>query len=139
MTNVLQQQFLYCFTWSSSQLLNLNIRRLFYLSTRFLSALAIESSAIHWLPGLTYLFLSFWLFLVGFFWMLWMLVTVHVRHASQITTWGTIFTVRLFSVFKEWIRSWSHALLITYDKTFTKNLLLVRPEEVTRRKKKKKN
>ena len=74
--------------------------RLFYLSTQFLSALAIESSAIHWLNGLSNLFLSFWLFLVVF-WMLWMLVTVHVPHASQITTWGTIFTERLFGVFKE--------------------------------------
>ena len=36
------------------------------------------------------------------------------------------------------MRSWSHAFLITYDKTLTKNLLAVRPEKVTRRKKRKK-
>ena len=52
MINVLQQQLLYFFTRSNNQLLNLNILsfiRLFYLSTRFLSVLALESFAIHWL------------------------------------------------------------------------------------------
>ena len=120
MTNAFQQQFLYCFTWSSNIFF-----RFFYLSIRFLPALTIiESSPIHWLTGLTNLFPSFWLFLV-LFWKLWMLVTAdkpcHVPHASRITTWGTIFTEKLFSVFKEWVKSWSHAFMISYLKTFTKN------------------
>ena len=96
--------------------------RRFYLSTRILSVLTIESSAIHWLTSLTNLFPSFWLFLV-LLWMLWMLVTVHnpcnVPQASQITTW-TIFSKRLFSASKEWLRSWSHTFLITYDEKSTK-------------------
>ena len=69
MTNAPQQQFLYWFTWSSNQLLNVK---------------------------------------------------------------------KLFSVSKEWVRSWSHAFLITYQKTLTKKLLAVRPEKATRSKKKKK-
>ena len=105
--------------------------RFFYLSTWFLSILTIESSDIHWLTGLTKFFPSFWLFLV-LFWMLWMLVTVfkpcHMPHASQITTWGTLFTERLFSVSKEWVRSWSHTSLIIYDKTFAKKLKAVCPK-----------
>ena len=55
-----------------------------------------------------------------------MLVAVHklfhVPYASRIKTSGTIFTERHFSVSKEWLRSWSHAFLITYRKTFTKKL-----------------
>ena len=55
-----------------------------------------------------------------------MLVTVHklchVLHASRITTCGTIFTERHFSVSKEWVRSWSHTFLITYHKTLIKKL-----------------
>ena len=147
MTNVLQQQFLYCLTWNSNQLLNLNIISFLFLQTFLLInsislLLMIESSAsIHWQTGLTNLFPSFLLFLV-LFWMLWMLVTVYkpccVPHASRTTTSGTIFTERLFSVSKEWVRSWSHAFLITYDKTLTKKLLAVRPEKVTRRKKRSK-
>ena len=50
---------------------------------------------------------------------------------------------RLSSVSKEWVRSWSHAVLITYHKVLTKKLLAVRPEKVMRwkkiKKKKKKN
>ena len=125
--------------WTSSLFF---LCRLFYLSTRFLSALTIESSAIHWLTELTNLFPSFWLFLT-LFWTLWMLVTVHkpyhVPHASRITIWGTIFMEIHFSVSKEWARSWSNAFLITYDKMFIKDLLAVRPVKVTRRKKRKKN
>ena len=52
MTNVHQQQLLYCLTWSSNQLLNLNIFfffRLFCLSVPFLSVLTLESSVIQWL------------------------------------------------------------------------------------------
>ena len=145
MTNVLH--ILYYFTWSSNQLLNLNIFSFLFLQTFLLInsislLLMIESSAsIHWQTGLTNLFPSFLLFLV-LFWMLRMLVTVHkpccVPHASRTTTSGTIFTERLFSVSKEWVRSWSHAFLITYDKTLTKKLLAVRPEKVTRRKKRSK-
>ena len=111
---------------------------LFYLTNRFLFVLTIESSAIHWLTGLINLFPSLWLFLV-LLWMLWMLVTVHkpchVPHASRITTSGTIFTERRFSVSKEWVRPWSHAFLITYDKTFTKKLLTIFLEKVKRRNK----
>ena len=120
--------------------------RLFYLSTRFLSVLTTESSAsihasVHWLTSLTNLISSFWLFLV-LFWMLWILVTVdkpcHVPHTPRKTTWRKIFTERLYSVSKRWVRSWSHAFLIAYHKKLPKKLLAVRPEKVTRRKKKKK-
>ena len=71
-----------------------------------------------------------------------MLVTVHkpchVPHASRITTSGKIFTERPFSVSDEWVRSWSHAFLITFDKTLCKKLLVVFPGKVMRRKKRKK-
>ena len=74
-------KFLYCFTWSSNQHLNLNIFFLFlrtFLLINSISVLKIESStSIHWLTGRTNLLPSFWLFLV-LFWMLWMLVTVCV-------------------------------------------------------------
>ena len=125
MTNVLQQQFLYCFTWSSSQLLNLDIFSflfLYYLLTQFISVLTLKSFAIYWL---TCFRVSGELFLV-LFWMLWMLVTVHklyhVSHASRITTCGTIITKRHFNVSKEWVRSWSHVFLITYHKILIKKL-----------------
>ena len=94
--------------------------RLFYLSTRLISVLTLKSYAIHWL---TCFRVSGRLFLV-LFWMLWMLVTVHklchVPHASRIATCGRIFAKRHFSVSKEWVRSWSHAFLITYHKTLIK-------------------
>ena len=51
-----------------------------------------------------------------------------MAHTSSITTWGTLFTERLFSVSKEWVRSWSHASLIIYYKTFAKKLKKVRPK-----------
>ena len=125
-------KYLNCFTWSSNQLLNLSI----YLSTRFLCVLTIESSATQWLTGLTNLFSQF----LAVFCSFWMLVTFHklchVPHASRITTRGTTFTERIFSASKEWVKSWPHAFLITYDKTFTKKLLAVRPEKVKRREKK---
>ena len=96
--------------------------RLFYLSTRFISVLTLKSSAIHWL---TCFRVSSGLFLV-LFWMLWMLVTMHklchVPHTSRITSCWTIFMERHFSVSKEWVRSWSHAFLITYHKTLIKKL-----------------
>ena len=109
---------------------------LFYLSTLFFSVLMLESSAIHWVTC----------FRVSncycFFWMLWTLGTVrkllHPPHASRITISESTFTERLFSVSKEWIRSWSHTFLITYDKTLTNRLLAVRLEKETRRKKIKK-
>ena len=98
----------------------------------------IKSSAIHWLTRFQ---VSSGLFLV-LFWMLWMLVTVHklchVSHASRITTCGAIFTERHFSVSKEWARSWSYAFLITYHKRLITKVLVIRPEKVTRRKKRKK-
>ena len=96
--------------------------RLFYLSIRFMSVLTLKSSAIH---RLTCFQISSGLFLV-IIWMLWMLVTMHklcrVTGALQITTCGTIFMERHFSVFKEWIRSWSHAFLVTYHKNLIKKL-----------------
>ena len=61
----------------------------------------------------------------------------HVPRASRIRTWGTIFTGIFFSVFREWVLSWLHAFLINNLKTFAKKLLAVRPENVTRRKKRK--
>ena len=96
------------------------------------------SSAIHWL---TCFRVSSGLFLVPF-WMLWMLVTVyklcHVPHALQITTWGTIFTKRNISVFKEWVRSWSRAFLIAYHKTLTKKPFGGRSRKNDEKEKKKK-
>ena len=153
MTNVLQQQLLYFFTWKSNQLLNLNIFSFLFLQTfllinsiyRFISVFTLKSSAIHWL---TCFRVSSRLFPV-LFWMLWMLVTVHklchVPHTSRITTCGTIFMERHFSVSKEWVRSWSHAFIKRFHrlsqlimKRWLKSLLAVRPEKVTRRKKRKK-
>ena len=126
MTNVLQQQLLCFFTWSSNQLLNLNIFSFFRIFTYELDFSGLPSTG--WLANL---FPSFWLFLV-LFWMLWMLVTVfkacHVSHASQITTWGTLFTTKLLSVSKEWVRSWSHTSLIIYYQTFANKLKAVRPK-----------
>ena len=61
-----------------------------------------------------------------------------VPHASQITTLGTIFTEIYFGVSKEGVRSWKHVFLVTKLKTLPKKLLAVRPEKVTRRKKRKK-
>ena len=126
MTNVIQQQLLCFFTWSSNQLLNLNIFSFFRIFTYELDFSVLPSTG--WLANL---FPSFWLFLV-LFWMLWMLVTVfnlcHVPHTSQITTWETLFMERHFSVSKEWVRSWSHAFSIIYHKTFTKKLKAVHPK-----------
>ena len=142
MINILQQQFLRCFTWSNNQLLNLNVFfffffSLYYLSTQFISVLTLKSSAIHWLNCFGF---SSGLFLV-LFWMLWMLVTVHklchVSYASRMTTCGTIFTKRHFSVSKEWVRSWSQAFLITYHKTLIKKLFGGPSRKSTRRKKRK--
>ena len=86
------------------------------------------------------LFPCFWLFLV-LFWMLWRLVTAHnpchVPHASRIT-YGIIFTEIFLDVSKEWVRSWSHAFLITNLKMLAKKLSAVHPEKVPRRKKRKK-
>ena len=87
---------------------------------------------------LTNLLPSFWLFLL-LFWILWMLVTVfkpcHVPHVSQITTTGTLFTEKLFSVSKESARSWSHAFFIIYNKTFAKKLKAVRAKSCGEREK----
>ena len=71
-----------------------------------------------------------------------MLVTVnkpcHVPHTSRITTCGTVFTGRHFSVFKEFFRSWSHAFLITYDKTLIKKLFGCTSKKSDEKKKKQK-
>ena len=110
--------------------------RLFYLSTRFISVLTLKSSAIHWL---TCFRVSSGLFLV-LFWMLWMLVTMHkLYHVPQITTCGTIFMERHFSVSKEWVRSWSHAFLITYHKMLTKKFFGSPSRKSDEKEKKKKN
>ena len=132
MTHVLPQQLLYCFTWSSNQFLNSTFYlffffRVFYLSTQFLSVLTLESSTIHWLT-------CFWVsgsFLCFFgCCKCWLRLhkPCHVPHESRITTWATIVKERPFSVSKEWVRSWSHAFLITNYKTLTKNLLAAIPE-----------
>ena len=140
MTNVFQQQLLHFSTWSSNQLLNLNIFSFLFLQTFLL----INSSSLCFNPWifchpLANLFPSFWLFLV-LFWMLWMLVTVfkpcHVLHASRITTSGTLFMEK-FSVSKESVRSWSHASLIIYHRTFAKKLKAVRPKSCPEREKEK--
>ena len=115
MTNILQQQLLYCFVWSSNQLLF----RLFYLSTQFLSVFNFSliefPASIDWLIGLTH-----WL-------------------SELILAWRTIFKERVFSVSKKWVRSWSHAFLMVYQKTLTKKLLAVLLKRVTRRKKQQTN
>ena len=118
MTNILQQ-LLYCFTWSSNWM--------------FLPINSISLSLNPWIfyHPLDNLFPSFNRFFV-LFWMLWILVMVcktgHVPHASRITTWGTLFRERPFSVSKEWVRSWSRVFLIIYHKTFAKKLQVVRPK-----------
>ena len=77
MTHFLQQQFLYCYTWSTNQFLLLNS---FYFI--FLQNLLLINSISHcfdpWIfcHSLANLFPSFWLFLV-LFKMLCMLVTVN--------------------------------------------------------------
>ena len=140
MTNVFQQQLLHFSKWSSNQLLNLIIFSFLFLQT----FLFINSSSLCFNPWifchlLANLFPSFWLFLV-LFWMLWMLVTVfkpcHVLHASRITTSETLFMEK-FSVSKESVRSWSHASLIIYHKTFAKKLKAVRPKSCREREKEK--
>ena len=49
-------------------------------------------------------------------------------HASQVTTWATLFTERPFIVSKEWVRSWSHASLIIYHKIFAKKFKAAYPK-----------
>ena len=141
----LQQQFFYCFTWSGNQFLVLKIFSFLFLQT-FLFINSISLCFDPWifchLLLLANLFLAVWLFVV-LFWMLWMLVTVcnicYVPHTSRITSWGTMFTEIFLDVSKEWVRSWSHAFLITTLKTLAKKLLAVHPEKVMRRKKRKNN
>ena len=90
------------------------------------------------LPFSDQLSVRFWKFHV-LFWMLWILGTVqkscHVPHAPQITTWETIFKEISFDVPQEWVRSRSHVFVITKVITLPRKLLEVRPEKVTRRKK----
>ena len=117
-SDVLQQQFLYCFTWNS-----------FHMQL----SLCFD-------PWIFQLSVRFWQVLVLFWWLS-ILVTVHkpchVSRASRITTAGTIFTEICFGVSNEWFKSWSHVLLIKV-KRLAKNFLAVRPEKVTRKKKRKK-
>ena len=132
MKNVLQQQLSYLFTRSSNQVLNLNIFS-FLSPQTFLLINTISLCFDPWIicHPLASLFLISWLFPV-LFWLLWMLVTLyrtcHVPHASRITASVTLFTERLFSVSKETVRSWSHAFLIIYHRTFAENLMAVRPK-----------
>ena len=44
----------------------------------------------------------------------------HTSWITTLTTSGLIFTETCLSVSKEWVRSWSHAFLITNDKTVPK-------------------
>ena len=140
MTKVLQQQLSYRFARSSNQLPNLNIFSFLFPQT-FLLINSISLCFDPWIfcHPLANLFPSFWLFLV-LFWMLWMLVTVfkpcHVLHASRIMTSETLFMEK-FSVSKESVRSWSHASLIIYHKTFAKKLKAVRPKSCREREKEK--
>ena len=133
MTNVLQQQFLQWFAWSTKSTCPFEklffFLRLFDLSTRFLPVLTLNQ----------------WLTCFGIscaFWVLWMLATMnklcHVPHVLQITTSGTILTEFFFGVSKEWARSRSHDSLITNLKTLLKNFLAVHAENWTRKKKEKK-
>ena len=109
----------------------------FFLQTFLLMNSIFLVWPLNFLPS-TNLFPSSWLIFVLFL-TLWILVTVHklchVPYAWWITTWGTIFIEITFSASLECVRSWSHAFFITYDKMFTKKLLVVCLEKVTRRKK----
>ena len=122
--------FIYCFTWSSNQLLNLNISYLFPQTFLLINSISLCFDPWIFCHPLANLFPSFCLFVV-ILWMLWMLVTVykpcHVPRALEITTWEALFIERLFSVSKEWVRSWSHVFLIIY-KTFAKIHKAVRPK-----------
>ena len=62
----------------------------------------------------------------------------HEPHALQLTTWGTIFTKICFGVSKKWVRSWSHASVVTNLKMFPKKRLTGRPKTVLRIRKRKK-
>ena len=90
MTNILEQQLLCCSTWSSNQLLNLNISLLFLQTFLLINAMSLCFDPWIFCHPLANLFPSFWLFFV-LFWMLWMLVTMHklchVPQASRVTTW----------------------------------------------------
>ena len=102
MKYVLQQEFLYCFTWNSNLFLILNFFSFFFLQTFLLInstflCFDLLSSSYYLATCVTCFRVSgacFWQFLVHF-WLLWILVTVHepclVPHASRITAWGTIF------------------------------------------------
>ena len=124
MKYLLQEQFLYCFTWSSNQFLILNSFSFLFLQTFLL----INSISLcfnpwifcHLLVVCITCFRVLWRSVLAVscaFWMLWILVTVHkpchVLHASRITTPGTIFTKICFGVSNKLVRSWSHVFLIT--------------------------
>ena len=142
MKNVLQQQFLYRFTWSSNQFLFWTPFLSFFFFFFWLQILLfINSISLCFDHLLAKLFPSFRLFLV-LFWILWTLVfmekSCHVPRASWLTTSGTIFREIFFGVSKEWVRSWSHTVLISNLKTLAKNLLAVHLAKGTRRKKRRK-
>ena len=93
LSHVLQEQFLYCLTWSRNQFLSLNISFLFLQTLLVINSISLYFD--YWIFGylLPNLFLRFWLFLV-LCWLLWMLFTLRklcpVPHASQIIS-GTVF------------------------------------------------
>ena len=147
MINVLQEQFLYCFTWSSNQLLNLNIFSFVFLeifllfntnSSCFDDWIFCQHSLTNWSDQLVSKFLA----VSCAFLDLWMLVTMdkpcHGPHTSRMTTWITIFTRILFSVSKKWVRSWSHVFVITYHETLPRKLLAIRQKKWQQRKKEEK-
>ena len=86
------------------------------------------------------LFPHFWPFFV-FFWITRTLVTIykpcHLPHASRITTWRTLFTEIHLSVSKESVRSWPHAFLLIYHKTFAKEIKAVGSKSCRKREKEK--
>ena len=120
MKYVLQQQFLYCFTWSSNQSLILNIFSFLFLQ----NFLLINSISLCFDPWtfcrllaryLHNVFSSFWRSLLAVLLAFSDVVSATYRAwavscatASQITTWGTISTEICFGVSKERVRFWPH-------------------------------
>ena len=111
MKYVLQQQFLYCFTWSSNQFHILNIFTFLFLKTFLLinsiSLCFDPYTFCHLLAVRIYiLFPSFWRSVLAVFCAFLDVVhggyraykPCHVPHASRITTSGTIFTEICFGV-----------------------------------------
>ena len=126
------------FKWSSNHFLVLNI---FYFLFRQTSLFITLISLCFDLWIFCHLLANLFPISGCFFCFFGCCVTVHkpchVQHVSQITTSGTIFSEIFFGTFKEWVRSWPHAFLITNLKMLAKTLLVIRPEKQTSRKKRK--